>query len=160
SGVLFAGDVAVACGLSQGCSPIGPSRAITEAEGNLIKAIEGRPAFEVLKGDLDSSGQTNAQALHIALSVKGSDTGDYLVRNFLGVDAEHGWIGIGDHISVGDRVMFCRRDPKSATDDLERMLGRLKARRNAAPAAGLYFSCVARGPHLFEGESTEAEMIA
>ena len=40
------------------------------------------------------------------------------------------------------------------------MLGRLKARRNAAPAAGLYFSCVARGPHLFDGESTEAEMIA
>lgn len=160
SGVLFAGSVAVACGLSQGCSPIGPARAITESEGNVIKAIDGRQAVEVLKEDLDASGQRPGQALHVALSVPGSDTGDYLVRNLLGADPERGWIGIGDMVNPGDRVMFCRRDPKSAADDLQRMLARLKARRNAPPAAGLYFSCVARGPHLFEGESTEAEMIA
>ncbi|MBM3545890.1 MAG: histidine kinase [Alphaproteobacteria bacterium] len=160
SGVLFAGDVAVACGLSQGCSPIGPSRGVTDAEANIIKTIEGKPAVDALKADLESAGQVLAQALHVALSVPGSDTGDFLVRNLLGVDPEKGWIGIGDHVSAGDRVMFCRRDPKSAGEDLERMLKRLKARRNAVPAAGLYYSCVARGPYLFEGESTEAEMIA
>lgn len=160
SGVLFAGSVAVACGLSQGCSPIGPSRAVTESEGNVIKAIDGRQAVEVLKEDLGTSGQRPGQALHVALSVPGSDTGDYLVRNLLGADPERGWIGIGDMVSPGDRVMFCRRDPDTATEDLQRMLGRMKARRNAPPAAGLYFSCVARGPHLFKGEGTEAEMIA
>jgi small ligand-binding sensory domain FIST len=160
SGVLFAAEVAVACGLSQGCSPIGPSRAVSDAEANIIKTIEGQPAVEVLKADLEASGERRAQALHVALSVPGSDTGDYLVRNLLGVDPEKGWIGIGDQVSAGDRVMFCRRDPKSAGEDLERMLKRLKARRNATPSAGLYYSCVARGPHLFEGESTEAEMIA
>ncbi|MBL8689613.1 MAG: FIST C-terminal domain-containing protein [Rhodospirillaceae bacterium] len=159
SGVLFAGDVAVACGLSQGCSPIGPSRVVTDAEANVIKSIEGRPAVEMLKADLESSGQ-KPQALHVALAVSGSDTGDYLVRNLIGIDPDRGWVGIGDHVSAGDRVTFCRRDPRTAGEDLERMLGRLKARRNAAPAAGLYFSCVARGPHLFDGESTEAEMIA
>jgi small ligand-binding sensory domain FIST len=159
SGVLFAGDVAVACGLSQGCSPIGPSRMVTDAEANVIKSIEGQPAVEVLKADLESSGQ-KPQALHVALAVPGSDTGDYLVRNLVGVDPDRGWVGIGDQVSAGDRVTFCRRDPRTAAEDLERMLGRLKARRNATPAAGLYFSCVARGPHLFDGESTEAEMIA
>lgn len=159
SGILFAGDVAVACGLSQGCSPIGPARAVTEADANVIKAIEGRTALDVLKEDLETSGQ-KAQALHVALGVPGSDTGDYLVRNLVGIDPDRGWVGIGDHVAAGDRVTFCRRDPKTATDDLERMLGRLKSRRNAAPAAGLYFSCVARGPHLFEGESTEAGMIS
>jgi small ligand-binding sensory domain FIST len=160
SGVLFAGDIAVACGLSQGCSPIGPARTVTDAEGNVIKTIEGRPAIEALKEDLEAAGRPRAQALHVALSVPGSDTGDYLVRNLLGADPERGWIGIGDEVGRGDRVMFCRRDPKSAEEDLERMLARLKARRNAPPAAGLYFSCVARGPHLFEGDSTEAERIA
>lgn len=159
SGVLFAQDVAVACGLSQGCSPIGPSRVVTDAEANVIKTIEGRPAVEILRADLETSGQ-RAQSLHVALAVPGSDTGDYLVRNLTGVDPERGWVGIGDQVNAGDRVTFCRRDPKSAGEDLERMLARLKARRNAVPAAGLYFSCVARGPHLFEGESTEAEMIA
>ena len=160
SGVLFAGSVAVACGLSQGCSPIGPARSITESEGNVIRAIDDRQAVDVLKEDLEASGQRPGQALHVALLVPGSDTGDYLVRNLLGADPERGWIGIGDMVSPGDRVMFCRRDAKSAGEDLQRMLARLKARRNASPAAGLYFSCVARGPHLFERESTEAEMIA
>ncbi len=159
SGVLFAGDVAVACGLSQGCSPIGPSRLVSDAEGNVIKTIEGQPAVEVLKADLEASGQ-KAQALHVALAVPGSDTGDYLVRNLIGVDPDRGWIGIGDEVTAGDRVTFCRRDPATAAEDLDRMLGRLKARGNAPPAAGLYYSCVARGPHLFEGESTEAEAIA
>ncbi len=159
SGVLFAGDVAVACGLSQGCSPIGPSRLVSDAEGNVIKAIEGKPAVEVLKADLEASGQ-KPQALHVALAVPGSDTGDYLVRNLIGVDPDRGWIGIGDEVTAGDRVTFCRRDPATAAEDLDRMLGRLKARRNALPAAGLYYSCVARGPHLFQGESTEAETIA
>ncbi len=159
SGVLFASDIAVACGLSQACSPIGPSRLVTDAEGNIIKTIEGEPAVDVLKADLASSGE-KAQALHAALAVPGSDTGDYLVRNLIGVDPDRGWVGIGDEVTAGDRVTFCRRDPRTAAEDLERMLGRLKARRNATPAAGLYYSCVARGPHLFEGESTEAEMIA
>lgn len=159
SGVLFAGDVAVACGLSQGCSPIGPSRLVSDAEGNVIKTIEGQPAVEVLKADLEASGQ-KAQALHVALAVPGSDTGDYLVRNLIGVDPDRGWVGIGDEVTAGDRVTFCRRDPATAAEDLDRMLGRLKARGNAPPAAGLYYSCIARGPHLFEGESTEAEAIA
>jgi small ligand-binding sensory domain FIST len=160
SGVLFAEGVAVSCGLSQGCSPIGPARLVTEAEGNVIKVIEGMAALDVLKGDLAASGRMKTQALHVALSVPGSDTGDYLVRNLLGVDPDKGWVGIGDHVRRGDRVMFCRRDPRSAAEDLERMLARLKARRNATPAAGLYFSCVARGPNLFAEEGTETEMIA
>lgn len=159
SGVLFAGDVAVACGLSQGCSPIGPTRAVTEAGGHIIKTIEHRPAVEVLREDLDASGQTAAQALHVALAVPGSDTGDYLVRNLIGLDPERGWIGVGDTVEAGDRITFCRRDPKTASEDLNRMLARLKARRNTAPAGGLYFSCIARGPHLFAAESTEAEAI-
>jgi small ligand-binding sensory domain FIST len=40
------------------------------------------------------------------------------------------------------------------------MLARLKVRRNATPSAGLYFSCVARGPNLFAEDGTEMEMIA
>jgi small ligand-binding sensory domain FIST len=159
SGVLFAESVAVRCGLSQGCSPIGPPRLVTEAKGAIIRTIDDRPAFDVLKEDLALAGEVDARSLHIALPVEGSDTADYLVRNLTGVDAERGWVGIGDQVQRGDRVMFCRRDARSAGEDLERMLKRLKSRKRAAPAAGLYFSCVARGPNLFEDASAEMEAI-
>jgi len=102
SGVLFAESVAVRCGLSQGCSPIGPARAITEAQGNVIKTIDDRPALEVLQEDLAEAGEVDARSLHIALPVEGSDTGDFLVRNLTGVDPERGWVGIGDQVQRGD----------------------------------------------------------
>ncbi|MGE3967768.1 MAG: FIST N-terminal domain-containing protein, partial [Dongiaceae bacterium] len=45
SGGFFAGKLAVATGLTQGCSPIGPAHEVTEAEDNIVKALDGRPAF-------------------------------------------------------------------------------------------------------------------
>jgi small ligand-binding sensory domain FIST len=56
-------------------------------------------------------------------------------------------------------VMFCRRDPASALEDLKRMLTGLKRRAGQAPKAGLYFSCVARGPNLFGADSEELKTI-
>ena len=39
------------------------------------------------------------------------------------------------------------------------MLADVKRRATAAPRAGLYFSCVARGPNLFGPQSRELAMI-
>src|SRR5262245_13747781 len=47
SGVLFAGGVSVAAGLTQGCSPIGRMHTITEADDNIIETIDERPALDV-----------------------------------------------------------------------------------------------------------------
>ena len=62
-------------------------------------------------------------------------------------------------VSDGDAVLFCRRDPTSAAADLQRMLADLKRRAGGTPRAGLYFSCVARGPNLFGESSQELRMI-
>ncbi|MCK5273675.1 MAG: FIST C-terminal domain-containing protein, partial [Alphaproteobacteria bacterium] len=95
-----------------------------------------------------------------ALAVTGSDTGDYLVRNLMGVDNENGLVAIGDVVSAGDSVMFCRRDQGAAADDLRRMLDRLKQRASGGVRAGLYYSCVARGPNQFGPGSREMKIIA
>ena len=50
SGVLLAPDIPVITGMTQGCSPIGPTRRISEARENIIMAIDDRPALEVFKG--------------------------------------------------------------------------------------------------------------
>ena len=158
SGVLFSPDVAVATGLTQGCSPIGPPHTITEAQENVLFTIDGRPALEVLKEDMGETlardlGQA-AGTIHAALPVVGSDTGDYLVRNLIGIDPESGWLAIGEDVDPGQTVMFVRRDAQGAEDDLARMLGGLKRRVGGTPRGGVYYSCVARGPNLF-GENSE-----
>ncbi|MGQ0662341.1 MAG: FIST signal transduction protein [Pseudomonadota bacterium] len=164
SGVLFAPEVAVATGLSQGCSPIGPLRKITAAEANVLFEIDGRPALDVLKEDIGEPSTRRlervAGLIHAALPVPGSDIGDYLVRNLIGIDPERGWLAIGARVEPGDPILFVRRDRAAAEKDLARMLAGLKRRTTAAPKAGLYFSCVARGPNLFGPDSAELGILA
>ncbi len=164
SGVLFAPDIEVATGLSQGCTPVGPTRRITDVRDGVVMSLDGRPALDVFKEDI---GELLARDLarvdgyiHAAFPISGSDMGDYVVRNLLGVDPEHGWIAVAGAPQPGDSVMFVRRDPKSAEEDLMRMAAHIKRRLPGEPRGGLYFSCVARGPSLFGDEGAEMAILA
>lgn len=163
SGVLFDPQVQVSTGLTQGCTPIGPKRQITAAERNLVIELDGRPALEVFKEDI---GELLARDLsrvagyiHVGFPIRGSDTGDYLVRNLIGVDRERGLLGIGAMVQSGETLMFCRRDHDAAKQDLDRMLGEVTKRAGGPPKAALYYSCVARGQHLFGANSEELRQV-
>ena len=164
SGVLLAPDIPVITGLTQGCSPIGPIRRVTEARDNILMAIDERPALEVFRDDigelLSRDLRRVAGLIFAGFPVSGSDTGDYLVRNLVGIDARQQWLAVAHEVAPGDRVLFCRRDPASAAADLDRMLTDLKRRANGVPRGGLYFSCVGRGPNLFGKPSRELAMIS
>ena len=164
SGVLFAGGVAVATGLSQGCSPIGPVRRVTECDGNVVATIDGEPALDVFRRDIGETLSRDlrraAGLIHAALPVRGSDTGDYTVRNLTGIDQRRGLIAIAANLAQGDPILFVRRDKQAAEQDLGRMLRQLKGRtKGGAPKGGVYVSCVARGPNLFGPESAELQNI-
>lgn len=163
SGVLLSPEVQVITGLTQGCSPIGPVRRISDAHENVIRAIDDRPALEVFKEDIGELLSRDlsrlAGLIFAAFPVKGSDTGDYLVRNLVAVDLQRQWLAVSQGVAPGDAVLFCRRDPTSAAADLDRMLSEIKHRAAGAPRAGLYFSCVARGPNLFREPAQELRAI-
>jgi small ligand-binding sensory domain FIST len=163
SGVLLAPEIAVVTGLTQGCSAIGPVRQISEADGNVIMAIDGRPALELFKEDigelLSRDLRRVAGLIFVGFPVPGSDTADYLVRNLMAIDVGHQWLAVAHEVAAGDRVLFCRRDTPSALADLKRMLEGLKRRAGSPPKAGLYFSCVGRGPSLFGDDSAELRVV-
>ena len=164
SGVLLGGKLDVAVGLTQGCYPIGPTHTVSGGEGNLLMTLDDRPALEVVCEDLGVAEGVDPQPwlrnIHAALPVVGSDMGDYLVRNLIGIEPSEGLVAIADEVAPGDRILFVRRDAESAAKDLERMLTDLRGRASGQPKAGLYFSCVARGPHLFDEEAHELRAIA
>jgi small ligand-binding sensory domain FIST len=163
SGLLLTPEVSVATALTQGCIPIGPVRRIDEARDNVVMAIDGRPALAVF---LDEIGPDLARdprglggVIFAGLPVQGSDTGDYLVRNLLGIDPRQGWIVLGAEVAPGDSILFCRRDPASARADLDRMLRQLAGRLQGPPKAGIYVSCIARGAALFGEPGVETGLI-
>ena len=163
SGVLFADDVGVVTGLTQGCTPLEPVHEITRASDNLLIELDGRPALDVLNDDI---GEVLARDLSraagyifVGLPIRGSDTGDYLVRNLLGVDLQKKVIAIGEHVNAGEPVMFCKRDVHTAEADLQRMLTDLKRRAAVPPRGAVYYSCLGRGPHMFGAAAVELQAI-
>ncbi len=164
SGVLFAAEIGVVTGLTQGCTPIGPVHEVTEARDNVVVSLDDRPAVEVFKDEIGEVLSRNLSRIegyvHAALPIAGSDTGDYLVRNVLGVYPEQGWMSIAEKMAAGDRLMFVRRDGAAAMTDLKRMLDDITGRAGGTPRAALYYSCVARGPNLFGRGSVELRTIA
>ena len=163
SGLMLAPEIAVATGLTQGCSPIGPVHRIDEARDNVAMIIDGRPALSVFVEDIGPALAVDLRRvgglIFAGLPVAGSDTGDYLVRNLLAIDPSHGWLVLGAEIAAGDAIVFCRRDPDSARQDMGRMLRQLGARLNQPPKAGIYVSCVARGAALFGEAGAETALI-
>lgn len=163
SGVLFGEDVQVVTGLSQGCSPVGEIHEVTKADDNILVELDGRPALDVFREDIGDVLSRNLERvsgyIHAALPISGDDSGDYLVRNVVGIDPGNKLVAIGDRISAGDRVMFVRRDGAAAAEDLDRMLADVKGRAEGTPKAALYYSCVARGPNLFGPDSDEMKTV-
>ena len=163
SGLLLTPEVSVATALTQGCIPIGPVRRIDEARDNVVMAIDGRPALAVFLDDIGPDLARDPRGvggiIFAGLPVQGSDTGDYLVRNLVGIDPRQGWIVLGAEVAPGDAILFCRRDPESARADLDRMLRQLAGRLQGPPKAGIYVSCIARGAALFGEPGVETGMI-
>lgn len=163
SGVLLSDRIRLATRLSQGISPLGPRHRITAANKNIVGTLDHRPALDVMKEEI---GEVLARDLRraagyifVGLPVRGSDTGDYLVRNILGVDPENDLVAIGDTVQPGDELLFCKRDQQSAEADLLRMLEALRAQMDGPIRGGVYYSCLGRGQHMFGAPHRELRLI-
>ena len=163
SGVAFSDTVAIATRLTQGCSPIGPKHVVTAGQRNVIVSLDGRPALEVFQEDVGEKLGRDLNRIggvvFAGLPIAGSDTGDYLVRNLVGIDPGNKMLAIGELVEAGASVMFCRRDKGTARDDMVRMLESIKQGLFSRPRGAVYYSCLGRGAGLFGPDSAELKMI-
>jgi small ligand-binding sensory domain FIST len=160
---VLAASVGVSTRLTQGCAPLPGRYRVTGCDANVIRTLDGRPALQVMK---EAIGEVLARDLHraahfihVGLPVAGSDRGDYLVRNLVGIDSKNGLIAIGDMVEPGTELLFCKRDAESARRDLRRILGELREEAPARVRGALYFSCVGRGEHMFGSRGAELGLV-
>ncbi len=163
SGVCFSDRVPMVTRLTQGCAPLGPKHIVTDCEQNVIAGLDHRPALDVLKADMGDALSADLARIggHIfaALPIAGSDREDYLVRNLIGIDIKRKLVAVGEELEAGMPLMFCKRDGASARADMQRMLQDIRRDLTSLPKAGLYYSCVGRGRHMFGTDTAELEMI-
>lgn len=163
SGLLLSPAIPAMSGMTQGCSPIGPVHTITGAERNIISHIDKRSALDVFKEDIGEVLSRNMEKvsgyIFIGIPVQGSDTGDYTIRNLVGIDPENELIAVGDMVVDGDPILFCKRDNQTAVDDMQRMLEKLKQRLTGPIKGGVYVSCLGRGVNMFGSDTAEMDII-
>ena len=163
SGVAFSDAVTVATRLTQGCSPLRSGHEVSGAQNNIVLELDGRPALDVLREDVGLEENEELSRLggqiFVGLSVAGSDTSEYVLRNLIGIDPGNRLIAIGDLVKKGQRLRFFRRDNDTARVDMGRMLDSIKEGLYTTPRGALYYSCLGRGGALLGGESEELRMI-
>ena len=164
SGVLLSGEVPVISSLTQGCTPLGSKHVITECSGNVLAGLDGQPALDVFRQDIGEvlSHDLSRVAGYIfaGFPVPGSDTGDYLVRNLIGIDPEEKLLAVADNLENDVQIMFCRRDGDAAREDMLRMLADLGKRAQGQIRGGVYYSCLGRGRYQFGENSEELRLIS
>lgn len=158
-GVALGGNVAVDTVVAQGCRPVGPLLQVTACRGNFLYELDGRPALEVLREVLMGLDERDRRLAGTALFVgflmdefvEEPQTGDFLVRNLMGVDPQHGAVAVGENLQQGMRVRFHLRDATTSAEDLHTLLLSYEKglSDNSAPAGALLFSCLGRGQHLY-----------
>ncbi len=161
------GGVSVRPVLSQGCRPIGEPLTVTGAEGNLVLALGGKPAYAALAEafeSLSSEDKGRAQGnLFAGLAsseyIEDFKRGDFLIRTILGADAGSGAVALGAYPRVGQTLQWQLRDRRSADADLRECLA-IEQRHPPRPFASLVFACNGRGADLFGAPNHDAHALA
>ena len=158
-GVAMTGNITMDTVVSQGCRPVGRSYVVTKAEENVVLELGGRQALTVLhevlsslKPDDRELAQRGSVFVGLVINEMRSafHSGDFVVRNIVGIDPEAGALAVADEVHVGQTLQFHLRDASTSRQELKRLLQQLGRPPQVMPAAGcLFFNCTGRGKSLY-----------
>jgi small ligand-binding sensory domain FIST len=158
-GVALTGDVALDTVVAQGCRPVGELLSVTGCRENVLYELDGRPALEALRDLFTGLDERDRRLAGTSLFVgilmddlrEEPETGDFLIRNLIGIDSATGSLAVGERLQQGMSLRFHLRDAQTSAEDLDAMLsGYRKTLPNTeSPSGALLFSCVGRGQGLY-----------
>ena len=143
SGIAFGAGVGLVSRVTQGCQPVGAQHLITAAQDNVVLALDGEPALDVLLGTLKVTLEgdpqpalrkvraTLAGLIHAGEQPRGRHrTGhfgtDTRVRHIVGLDGARRGVALADHVEVGMRLSFCQRNAAAARAELMRICAEIR----------------------------------
>ncbi|MCB9755079.1 MAG: FIST C-terminal domain-containing protein [Myxococcales bacterium] len=142
---------------SSGWQPIGASKTVTRAEGNLVFEIDGQPAIDVYKTILHTTGSEGMMESELPLLVY-RDDGSAVVRTAMMTDHERGALVYAGTVRQGARVRFASPPGFEIT---EHAVAEVKAfQEREAPAADAVLIASCKGRHLALGPMVEDEIEA
>jgi small ligand-binding sensory domain FIST len=140
SGVAFSEGVSLVSRVTQGCQPVGPVRTVTEAQGNLVLALDDEPALDCLLCDLHVDAREPRRLLPAlrqtlvgladadadVLAHAGQFGSDTRVRHLIGIEPNRRGLAIADVATEGMQLGFCQRNAEAARRDLVRICAEIR----------------------------------
>ena len=134
SGVVIGGHMGVGVGSRHGWRPLGKPRFITQASGNIIQTIDGRPAYGIYEeffgdqaGRLRSS-HPGQMAILYPLGIFLEESGNYLLRNAVDILQDGGIVCQGNippkaqvHVMIGNKDS-CKQAARQAAEEARQAL--------------------------------------
>jgi hypothetical protein len=164
--LLFGEGVIFSCGVETGWRPIGREGRVTDVDGHVVRAIDGRPATEFYREFLGNADITHLTEYPLAVTADdGQDTNSYYLRAPGRTDEATGCIHfLGDvpdgarvHITTTNRdqiLAATRTSFQHALDDFPRDSG------GGKPALALCISCAGRKQILGSRTQEEARIVS
>lgn len=135
SGVIMGGGhMSVGVGSQHGWRPLGKPRTITEADGNIIKSIDGKPAYSLYEeyfGEQAKQLRTNKSghmAILYPLGIFIEESRNYLLRNAVDIRPDGSIVCQGDippgtrvHIMIGNKDS-CKQAARTAAEEANQNL--------------------------------------
>lgn len=149
---------------SHGVEPLGLEVKVTEAEGNVIRKLNNKPALDVWSEQLLGTFTFHVDDWTWVLGVRlpESDPNDpegLVSRGVFGIDREKKELTLLAPIPVGSTVHICHRTVEAVFDRGLKMGERLKTRlKGKSPIIALAFECGAR-PRPFLGDEKALEEV-
>jgi small ligand-binding sensory domain FIST len=157
SGVAFGPGVNMVSRVTQGCLPLAKVHQVTAAEHNLVLALDGEPALDVLLRELDVTLEEPREALHAVratlagltertgmtggagdaptITRTGNFGSDVLVRHIIGLDPTRYGVALASPAKVGMELAFCQRNVRAARADLMRVCAEIREELEPAEMA-------------------------
>jgi hypothetical protein len=158
---LYGASVQVRCASQGGWDVFGPERRVTEATGNVLHSLDGKPALELYKAYLgERAAELPASALLFPLAVRQPD-GGRLVRTVLSVDEATQTMTFAGDIPTGALVQLMRANLDRLVDGAAQagLDADAQGQAGAGPAGlAVAVSCVGR--RLVLGERVDDEVEA
>jgi hypothetical protein len=151
-----------------GCRPSGRYRTVTAADSNVVLAIDGRPALEVVAEMLGPDTERSSwedYPIFVTFGINNGDKfgpyreDDYAVRLCSAVDKARGGLAFfGDDLQPGQEFQLMRRslDLNYMQRRVAELLSRLEGRR---PVMALYIDCAGRCSAMSGADGEEATEI-
>lgn len=164
---LHGGELQI--GVSRGIRALSPPLAVGDSDGFEILQLGNQTALDSLLWHiaLQELDALPPQRIFAAVPEPGVDpeiargSGRYTLLPILHINRQEGSVTLPTPLPAHSTLWWALRDPATAERDMSVTLANLAGptRGNTAPAFGLMFSCIGRGPYFYNGHDRDAALV-